>query len=269
MSSATVLIGVPAGNGWIFGPCVEAVYGTHGHDGPTMAKQASGSMLTHTFNRLLGFARVGASSGLLTHFAMVHNDVVPAENWLRDLLAEYERTDADVLSAVIAIKSFGGHTSTALGDPHDWYDFRRIMTRELGRLPPTFDADDCRRQLDWPRPTDCLLVNTGCWITDMRKPIWSATNPDGTYALRFHTEDRQWLDPADPQHVLSECAPEDWNFSRDLHRMGAKVYATRAVSTYHAVTQLWGTRPAWGAETDTEAEDFRQQYGRPDWKAHA
>lgn len=257
----SVLIGIPAGNGWIFGPTAESCYALHGHDGPTMARFQSGSLLTLSFNRLLGHARAAYKAGLITHFAMVHADIVPAGPWLATLLAELQRLQADVLSCVTAIKDTHGLTSTALGHPHDVYDYRRITTTELAHLPESFAAATIKLHLDWPRREDVLLVNTGCWLTRMDAPCWWAEQ-DGCYLLRFHMHDRQQVH--DGRLPVTECAPEDWTWSRDLHRMGASVYATRKVPIYHATTHLWGVRPAWGSETDQEAEDFRRQYARPD-----
>ena len=50
----------------------------------------------------------------LTWFAMLHSDVAPEAWWLDKLIAEAEKHQADLLSAVVPIKSDLGLTSTAI-----------------------------------------------------------------------------------------------------------------------------------------------------------
>ena len=50
---------------------------------------------------------------------MLHDDVVPEAFWLDKLIAELELHSADVMSAVVPVKSGNGLTSTAVGDADD------------------------------------------------------------------------------------------------------------------------------------------------------
>ena len=73
---------------------------------------------------------------------------------------------ADVVSTVLPIKDRRGVTSTAIDDPEDeWTPLRRLTMREVHRLPETFSA-----QADCGYPNNALLVNTGCFVLDLRKP---------------------------------------------------------------------------------------------------
>ena len=81
---------------------------------PLYVKDLGFSIATHTFNMLWCQAYNARRELGLTHFAMCHSDVHPDEGWLDTLLDEMDRTGADVLSAVIAIKDCKGLTSTGL-----------------------------------------------------------------------------------------------------------------------------------------------------------
>jgi hypothetical protein len=257
-SPERVLLGIPCGNGWLHYQCCEAAWGAHGHDGPVMIGVECGSLLAHTFNRLLGHARAQWRIKGIDAFAMLHNDIVPAHEWLKTLLSERRRLNADVVSAVVAIKDEKGLTSTACGNPADPFDFRRITTTELKQLPETFSIDDCRKAFSWVRSADCLLVNTGCWVTDFTHDFWHATT-DNVYDFRFSIDDRQQCVDGVP---VTECSPEDWMWSREMSRAGCRVYATRKFVTWHATTTLFGTHTNWGSVTDLDGENFRRQYGR-------
>ena len=81
---------------------------------PLYVKDLGFSIATHTFNMLWAQAYNARRELGLTHFAMLHSDVHPDENWIDTLLDEMDRTGADVVSAIIAIKDCKGLTSTGL-----------------------------------------------------------------------------------------------------------------------------------------------------------
>lgn len=200
-----------------------------------------GSALANTFNRLwsegLGmYLRYG-----VTHFAMLHADVRPDEGWLQTLMEELERTGADVISAVSAIKDSHGVTSTGLGNPDDPWSYKRLTLSELAAFPQTFDATDLGH------PDDVLLVNTGCWLADLRRPWWLKQKPNGELLFCFTQQDRILYFPEREKHLFEiEFLPEDWWFSRLCHQVGAKVKATRKVNCIHYGRNLWPADHAWG-----------------------
>ncbi len=213
-----------------------------------------GSALAHNFNSLWSSA---LNLPNVTHFAMLHDDLIPGEWWVDILLDELDRTDADVVSAVNAIKDHRGLTSTAVGDPDDQFDYRRITTTELQELPETFSIQHIPETLTDGFRT-CLLVNTGCWLCDLRRPFWRETNEDGTLKFTFTQNDRITYDDSASRYVV-EFAPEDWQFSRECYRAGAKVVATRKVTTQHEGVNMFTVDSPWGEfETDNEAVDFHK-----------
>lgn len=198
---------------------------------------AGNSLLAHTFNQCWCFALNLRRQRTVTHFAMLHADIVPNNWWLDVLLDEIERTGADMLSAIVPIKSRDGVTSTAIGDPRDSFQRRRLTMREVMKLPKTFDVADCGF------PDRALFVNTGCWICDFRKPwvekIW------------FQIQDR--ITKNEEGLFVPEVAPEDWDFSRRVAEMGGKVMATRKVKLSHFGPRGHRNDHAWGKQLDHTA----------------
>lgn len=194
------------------------------------------SLLAQGFNSLwCAAATLRARGTPISHFAMLHSDVEPSPAWLSVLMEELEATGADVISAVVPIKSGHGLTSTAVGRPGDpWNPAFRLTMRQVMRLPETFSAAD----LGLPdRP---LLVNTGCWACRF-DPEWIYDFPGFTIRdrlIRFET-------PEGPQY-RAEVEPEDWAASRWWHARGLKVLATRKVSVNHHGRAAFGNDSAWG-----------------------
>ena len=176
----------------------------------------------------------------VTHFFMLHSDIVPENLFIDKMVAVMEKTGADILSAVIPLKDEKGLTSTALDEPMG--DFpqkwrvKRLTMREVCGYPETFTSET-------------LLVNDGCMIVDLRKP-W-------VEKVHFHFDD----DIIEHHgRRIPVCAPEDWNFSRDARALGASIWATREVyATHHGSTSFPNDRP-WGVwETDTLCETGRKR----------
>ncbi len=153
---------------------------------------------------------------------MMHSDIQPEGfGWLDKLLDEARKHDATIVSSVNAIKNETGITSTALLCPKT-RALRRLTMREVHKLPVTFDATTAGY------PGQILCINTGLWVADLRgdwPDRWIASGgcfrnldrivhePDGNYAA----------------HTFSE----DWVFACDLHKLGVKAMATRAVKAKH------------------------------------
>ncbi len=188
----------------------------------------------------------------ITRFAMLHADVVPDDWWLDQLLHDLDETGADVVASVIAIKDLQGLTSTAIDDPNDRWDvLRRLTMSEIVKLPETFTAADCGY------PDNFLLINTGCWICDFTKPWCRAQNDDGTLAVNF--EIRNCIQVQKNGLCVTKAAPEDWEFSRRVGRLGGKVVCTRRLATRHMGEFPYPNSDAWGKrETD---DSFAHKFG--------
>ena len=192
----------------------------------------SSSLLALAFNTLWCMALNLREERGYTHFAMLHADIVPEPNWVHTLLEELEAHKADVVSAVIPIKNTAGVTSTALGDPYDTFKIdRRLTMHEVDALPfDTFDAD----ALGYPERA--LLINTGCWVCDFRKP-W-------VEHVRFTIADR--IKKGDDGKFSPCVSPEDWDFSRQVRACGGRVFATRKVKARHFGPHGYPNYSAWG-----------------------
>lgn len=189
------------------------------------------SMLPRVFNYLWTDALNLRSQHPITHVAMLHDDVAPAEGWLDTLLDEMEATGADMISAVVPIKTSHGLTSTAVNSQADPWVSRRLCLREVFNLPETFGVHD----VPWREPGACLLPNTGCWICRFDQP-WVER-----VAFRFHNRIVKAPDGKWTAHDIAE----DWDFGRQLAAFGCKALATRKVQLEHELPQ-WHNRHAWG-----------------------
>lgn len=196
------------------------------------------SVLELSFNRFWDKALNDKEEHGATHAVMLHDDVCPEDGWLDTLLDEMERTGADVISCVVPIKSPEGLTSTAIGwgTGNPFRPLRRLTMHEVMTLPETFGREDVTLE----GPPD-LMVNTGCWIADLRQP-WVESNVFRNVSRRVKSGGK-WK---------TECLSEDWAFSCDLVRWGAKVLATRKVKLYHD-NRAFNNHTAWGLwDTDHE-----------------
>ena len=184
--------------------------------GPVRLMDFNLSLLARAFNECWAAALNERPD--VTHFLMVHADVVPqGRDWpvrLRDLMSA---SQADVMSVVLPIKTSHGLTSTALETADPWHP-----------RPLSF-ADLQAREETWTEPG--LLVNTGLMLVNMQR--------DWVEQVHFHVDDRVVLDSG---RYRPESKPEDWNFSRDARAAGASVWATRAVRATHLGYHAW---PNW------------------------
>jgi len=180
------------------------------------------SLLTKCFNMLWQAALKDRERGI-THFAMLHADIVPEDGWLDKMLEICETNQTDVLSTIIPLKNFSGLTSTAFEVGEKW-KCRRLTMTEVIEGPETFHSED-------------LLLNTGLMVCDIRKP-WANE-------IVFRFED---------SIVNGEAVnvPEDWGFSRQVRELGGKLFATRAIKAQHFGEVDFDNYQAWGTmKTDT------------------
>ncbi len=215
------------------------------------------SLLARCFNHCWAEAVTMAEQGKATHFAMLHTDVVPAPLWIDTLYNELVRLDADIVSAVIPIKTQEGLTSTAL-DSSDRWNPHRLTMKEVMQLPETFGADDVT-QAGLNPGGGKLLVNTGCWICDLRKPWVGKTDDAGEMLCHFTINDRV---RREGDRWTVEVEPEDWYFSRSIYKASpdARIFATRQLHVEHVGTMNWINDAAWGRlERD---EDWYDRHGK-------
>jgi hypothetical protein len=181
---------------------------------------------------------------------MLHADVIPQPWWLDTLIAEAEKHDADLLSAVIPLKDFSGNTSTAIRAPsNELRPFCRLTLNQVNhpRFPETFDihaAAEALEQLPAPLgirdvPREALWVNTGCFVCRVNQPwcekVW------------FSIEDRiKFIDGL----WRADFMPEDWMFSQRVADQGCKVMATKILSVVHRGISDFPSNGTWGQPRD-------------------
>lgn len=197
------------------------------------------SLLAKTFNsawvQALNMQEAGAD---ITHFAMLHDDIVPDTGWLEVLLEDLKTSGADLISAVVPIKDPLGLTSTAIDDPDDEFvSLRRLTMAEIMTLPDIFDNVACGY------PNNALLANTGCWVCHFTRP-WR-------HKVHFTIKDKIDMVEYEEQgkkkrKFVVGVAPEDWNFSRSLYKLGCKVMCTKRVKLNHIGMMPYSNREDWG-----------------------
>ncbi len=208
------------------------------------------------FNTLWAMALNRAAAGEITHFAMLHADIAPQAGWLDVLLEECDKFDADLVSAIVPLKDHSGITSSGLGRLGEPFGgaYRRVAVRELPGLPATFDELDLARAYGSAKYARLpLLHNNGCWVCDLRKPVFRAEEPvlvEGRYSValaamfafprRIVRFNGQWC-------VQGES--EDWYFSRRLWELGAQTYLTQRVKLSHLdAGTAYPNHGDWGAQ---------------------
>ncbi len=175
------------------------------------------SAICFTMNSMWLDAIEAYKAGRIRYFMMWHTDIIP-ENYVVDKMVDLmERSEADILSAIVPLKNEMGLTSTAIdepmGDADPYFRVKRYTMREVHNLPETFTH---------PK----LLLNTGLMIVDLSK-AWCQSDD-----VFFTIEDRIIRYRG---RRLPVIWPEDWGFSRRARAAGAqKLVATRAVQLEHA-----------------------------------
>jgi hypothetical protein len=209
------------------------------------------SLLAAGFNAIYAKALTLADAGEITHLAFLHADIAPEDLWIDKLVDEMEERKADFISVVAPIKDLRGLTSTAIGKfGLDWTPYRRLTMDEVLALPETFGIEDTQY------PEDVLLHNSGCWLADLRNPLFSVEDAAGQLLVYFTINDRI-IRKGEARSV--EVEPEDWFFSRRLHEQGARTFATRKVLIGHHGDFEFRNDHVWGlAKVD---EQTRQLWG--------
>lgn len=193
------------------------------------------SAACHGFNQCWQMALNGRKTQGVDYFLLIHADVEPEAYFIDKMLDLMDKHKAELLSVVLPIKSSDGLTSTAIDEPPPggfdgrWF-VRRYTMKELFEMPPTFGHDK-------------LLVNNGLMMVDMRAPWVDEVE------FKTETEIRNY-------HGFRDAVTfsEDWYFSREANKRGAKIFATREVIAGHRGITTFPNDHAWGSrETDAPA----------------
>ena len=187
----------------------------------TILRTCDCSALTRVFNTLWCMALNDRPT--VTHFAMIHDDIVPQPGWLDIMLKIMEEKKCDVLSAIVPQKTMQGLTSTAwdLGGGH--YNIQRMTIKEAYNMDVTVADPN-------------LLINTGLMLVDMTK--------DWVEKIVFRFEDD--IIKKDGKFMPVEIS-EDWYFSREARKLGAILMATRAVKVKHMGRAAYSNEMPWGS----------------------
>lgn len=199
--------------------------------------QPSSSLLPTAFNECLARALTMRDAGTVTHMAMLHSDVSATPGWLDVLWAELWINNAVLVAANLAIKADGGRTSTAIGDRADrWRVHRSLYLKDLEKLPETFGPEHVCRD------DEVLLVNTGCWLADLRDPFWDRfveAGPDGASGFNIHGRITR-IEMADGTREYNASGrSEDYELSHAMAAFGARYMVTRKVKTWHEGGGRW------------------------------
>jgi hypothetical protein len=236
-----VVIGMPHRDGWACYGAARALAATPSERYTRWITDQGNSILTLTFNSLLAQALNLRDKEGATHFAMLHNDIVPlVPNWVDILMDELVAHDLDMIAAVVPIKNEKGLTSTAsdhLGYP---WGVRRLTMTEIMELPETFTVNDIKHR----EGDACLLLNSGCTLMKI--------NEDWMTGLHYRQQDRI-VRCLSTNSWVAQGQSEDWDFSRQLAARGCRLGATRKIPLFHQLPQ-YHNESAWG--TQKVDEDF-------------
>lgn len=193
----------------------------------TLWTEPSGSLLAHGFNQAWCLALNMREAGEITHFLLLHSDIVPVDtDWFKQLYNIMRANQLDVLSTIVPLKSSKGLTSTAIEGETVWSPRRLTMT-EVMKMEET-----------WTRPD--LLFNSGLLLVNMASP--KVTSLYFTINDRISKQDGKWV---------TDVESEDWNFARQCKHLGLKFGVTRKVKVHHVGTMAYGNYERWGTwETD-------------------
>jgi hypothetical protein len=250
MSADNVFLACPLYDGRLDYGTARSLWSTASRLRMVNVMPSAASLLPTNCNALWCTALNHREGAQLKWFAMLHADVTPEPWWLDKLIAEAEAHDADLLSAVVPLKSLDGATSTAIARPGTQFGtFCRLTTQQVNHplFPATFGIAEAAAALailpeplgirDAPR--EALLVNTGCMVCRLDRPwcerVWFSIDDaiekiDGLWKAVFQ--------------------PEDWSFSRRVTAEGGKVLATKSLEVLHRGQMDFRSNQTWGRAVD-------------------
>jgi hypothetical protein len=249
-SMSSVYLAFPTYNGMLHWRAAQGVwFASRLHD--VHAVHSELSLLPYNFNRQWCSALNGRAQHGFKWFAMLHSDVGPEQYWLDKLIGEAEKYDADLMSAIVPVKSDTGLTSTAILRPGERGE-RRHYRLSMGQclhpdFPDTFGIDEAVDALahlpvefrEMSLPREALVVNTGCMVVRC----------DRTWAERVWFDDENSIENVEGMWQAL-CIPEDWHFSRRVSKAGGKVMATRLLKVFHHGSVDFKSDQVWGQARD-------------------
>lgn len=166
-----------------------------------------------------------------THFAMLHDDLVPNDQWLIKLWLAMRQTGAACVSAVSPIKNESGLTSTAVAPPVPaapqhlpgwlWSIKHQVTLAELEHMPTVFGAAD----VPGCQAGDVLLVNTGCMLLDVQ--AITEQIPDFCFDMAHAIEN------VDGFWKCKNDRTEDWEMARLLAQANLSAVCHQGVRLQH------------------------------------
>lgn len=194
------------------------------------------NMTCKNFNAMLALCM---NRGGYDYFCLLHGDVAPKPWFLDAMIESLESTDLDVTHCPCRYKGVSGLVMTALGSPGKvWGPNRQLTTKELAKLPKTFDASDLINL--WDMPGRILLPNTGCMLLKIGE--WIERFPGFTMIdqLGRNVNTGEWV---------ARSVSEDYWFGFWAHENGVKVGGTNH-ATEHWGRRAYSTDDICGQETD-------------------
>lgn len=194
-----------------------ALHAKGGANVPLLPFCSASSLLNHCFNNLWTcLHNLRRKGNEFTHYAILHDDILPDPGWIHTLIGVMAAHDLDFVSAVAPIKDERGLTSNATYDADIW-DFNRLTLSQVADMPETVAEI----------PGGNLLLNTGCSLLRLRPGDPWAESP-----REFAFESMERIDERDGELVASVVS-EDWLWTDKLRRAGARTGFTRKVSLVH------------------------------------
>ena len=230
-------IGIPSGDGTVRGELIPSVLdASQSHKVCVCFHKYS--KLTGNFNELLTTA---INRKVHTHFLLLHADIVPQAGWLTAMHEEMEQTGADVISAVSPIKTPRGITSTGLCKE----ETTPLLIRRL-TLKECLDPAKLKNLGLSLSPSgrsftgDYLILNTGLMLIDLRK--------DWVRKICFRVTD--YITEQPDGSLKTHGGTEDWLFSLDARKLGAKLWATNAAKLHHVGGSNFSNFEPYGIEEE-------------------
>lgn len=182
------------------------------------------------------------------YFGILHGDVAPAPGFIDSMIHSLDSHHLDVTHCPCRFKNDKYKVMTALGRVgHCWGPNRLLTTKELARLPQTFDAQTLCDF--WGMQEHILLPNTGCMLWKLGP--WVETFPG------FTMLDRMRKLPSNSQWV-AESVSEDFWFGFWAAENGVKVGGTKH-TTGHWGRKVFLSDEIGGAETDEAYLEYVRQ----------
>jgi len=245
MAEAKVYIAVP-NSGAITPEAMGSLLQSTAEHKAKIACQFQGSLLGFNFNSYWCEAEDERKETGTTHWAMHHDDLAGEIGWLDKMVAEMDRTGADILSVAAPIKDGRGVTSCGWMNRKNW-QITRLTMDQVCKLPPTFDAAELEKHRDvLPNLPDApihLAINTGMLLVRFTDP-WIEEFPGFNIADKIE----RITDKDGNKRAMAFVLPEDWNFSKWAGERGLKVFATRKVRLRHKGDAWFDNDHAWGTE---------------------